>query len=92
MEALRTVKETAEQPEKEAKERHLKAWEGKFWIQSTSTSTVYAEYDFTICTVVSCYISELDRRAALLHALVEFKNFTLVKSYDLNFELCHNML
>lgn len=28
MEALRTVKETAEQPEKEAKERHLKAWEG----------------------------------------------------------------
>ncbi|KAM4598710.1 glucosidase 2 subunit beta isoform 2-T2 [Polymixia lowei] len=27
MEALRTVKETAEQPEKEAKERHLKAWE-----------------------------------------------------------------
>lgn len=29
MEALRTVKEVAEQPEKEAKERHLKAWEGK---------------------------------------------------------------
>lgn len=29
MEALRTVKETAEQPEKEAKERHLTAWEGK---------------------------------------------------------------
>lgn len=29
VEALRTVKETAEQPEKEAKERHLKAWEGK---------------------------------------------------------------
>uniref|UniRef100_A0A4W6BZ97 Glucosidase 2 subunit beta n=1 Tax=Lates calcarifer TaxID=8187 RepID=A0A4W6BZ97_LATCA len=27
VEALRTVKETAEQPEKEAKERHLKAWE-----------------------------------------------------------------
>lgn len=27
LEALRTVKETAEQPEKEAKERHLKAWE-----------------------------------------------------------------
>lgn len=30
VEALRTAKETAEQPEKEAKERHLKAWEGKF--------------------------------------------------------------
>lgn len=30
LEALRTVKETAEQPEKEAKERHLKAWEGKY--------------------------------------------------------------
>lgn len=29
VEALRTVKETAEQPEKEAKERHLRAWEGK---------------------------------------------------------------
>lgn len=29
VEALRTVKETAEQPEKEAKERHLKAWEEK---------------------------------------------------------------
>uniref|UniRef100_A0A4W4EET1 Glucosidase 2 subunit beta n=1 Tax=Electrophorus electricus TaxID=8005 RepID=A0A4W4EET1_ELEEL len=29
VEALRTVKETAEVPEKEAKERHLKAWEGK---------------------------------------------------------------
>ncbi|XP_024864624.1 glucosidase 2 subunit beta [Kryptolebias marmoratus] len=27
VEALRTVKETAEQPEKEAKERHLKAWD-----------------------------------------------------------------
>ncbi|XP_068433944.1 glucosidase 2 subunit beta [Clinocottus analis] len=27
VEALRTLKETAEQPEKEAKERHLKAWE-----------------------------------------------------------------
>lgn len=27
VEALRTIKETAEQPEKEAKERHLKAWE-----------------------------------------------------------------
>lgn len=29
VEALRTVKEAAEQPEKEAKERHLKAWEGE---------------------------------------------------------------
>uniref|UniRef100_A0A673YRB8 Glucosidase 2 subunit beta n=1 Tax=Salmo trutta TaxID=8032 RepID=A0A673YRB8_SALTR len=30
VEALRTVKETAENPEKEAKERHLKSWEGKY--------------------------------------------------------------
>uniref|UniRef100_A0A673WYW3 Glucosidase 2 subunit beta n=1 Tax=Salmo trutta TaxID=8032 RepID=A0A673WYW3_SALTR len=30
VEALRTVKETAEDPEKAAKERHLKAWEGKY--------------------------------------------------------------
>uniref|UniRef100_A0A674PIT6 Glucosidase 2 subunit beta n=1 Tax=Takifugu rubripes TaxID=31033 RepID=A0A674PIT6_TAKRU len=29
VEALRTVKEAAEQPEREAKERHLKAWEGE---------------------------------------------------------------
>lgn len=29
VEALRTVKESVEQPEREAKERHLKAWEGK---------------------------------------------------------------
>jgi len=29
LEALRLVKEVAEQPEKQAKERHLKAWEGK---------------------------------------------------------------
>lgn len=29
VEALRTVKEAAEEPEKEAKERHLKAWESK---------------------------------------------------------------
>lgn len=29
VEALRTIKETVEQPEKEAKERHLKAWEDK---------------------------------------------------------------
>lgn len=28
VDALRTVKEKAEQPENEAKERHLKAWEG----------------------------------------------------------------
>lgn len=29
VENMRTIKETAEEPEKEAKERHLKAWEGK---------------------------------------------------------------
>ena len=28
VDALRLVKEAAEQPEKEAKDRHLKAWEG----------------------------------------------------------------
>uniref|UniRef100_A0A671V3C0 Glucosidase 2 subunit beta n=1 Tax=Sparus aurata TaxID=8175 RepID=A0A671V3C0_SPAAU len=40
LEALRTVKETAEQPEKEAKERHLKAWEGKLKFESLSTFTI----------------------------------------------------
>lgn len=29
VEALRTAKEAVEQPERDAKERHLKAWEGK---------------------------------------------------------------
>lgn len=29
LEGLRLVKETAEEPEKQAKERHLNAWEGK---------------------------------------------------------------
>lgn len=47
MEALRTVKETAEQPEKEAKERHLKAWEGKLTCESISPSTVCTEHDIT---------------------------------------------
>lgn len=47
MEALRTVKETAEQPEKEAKERHLKAWEGKLRCESISPSTVCTEHDIT---------------------------------------------
>ncbi len=36
VEALRTVKETAEQPEKEAKELHLKAWEGECSCKFTS--------------------------------------------------------
>uniref|UniRef100_A0A669F473 Glucosidase 2 subunit beta n=1 Tax=Oreochromis niloticus TaxID=8128 RepID=A0A669F473_ORENI len=40
VEALRTVKEAAEQPEREAKERHLKAWEGKLSFKSISPSTV----------------------------------------------------
>uniref|UniRef100_A0AAX7U329 Glucosidase 2 subunit beta n=1 Tax=Astatotilapia calliptera TaxID=8154 RepID=A0AAX7U329_ASTCA len=40
VEALRTVKESAEQPEREAKERHLKAWEGKLRFKSISPSTV----------------------------------------------------
>ncbi|XP_061557357.1 glucosidase 2 subunit beta [Phycodurus eques] len=38
VEALRTVKETAEEPEKEAKERHLKAWEDQ-------KAAVHAEKD-----------------------------------------------
>uniref|UniRef100_A0A8D3E396 Glucosidase 2 subunit beta n=1 Tax=Scophthalmus maximus TaxID=52904 RepID=A0A8D3E396_SCOMX len=38
VEALRTVKETAEQPEKEAKERHLKAWEVNSPISHCSTN------------------------------------------------------
>uniref|UniRef100_A0A8C9SGW3 Glucosidase 2 subunit beta n=1 Tax=Scleropages formosus TaxID=113540 RepID=A0A8C9SGW3_SCLFO len=40
VEALRTVKETAEQPEKEAKERHLKAWEGKPSLGNSSTGSL----------------------------------------------------
>lgn len=40
MEALRTVKEAAEQPEREAKERHLKAWEGEGKCDIISPSSV----------------------------------------------------
>uniref|UniRef100_A0A669BAX6 Glucosidase 2 subunit beta n=1 Tax=Oreochromis niloticus TaxID=8128 RepID=A0A669BAX6_ORENI len=47
VEALRTVKEAAEQPEREAKERHLKAWEGKLSFKSISPSTVCNEHDIT---------------------------------------------
>lgn len=47
VEALRTVKETAEQPEKEAKERHLKAWEGKLRCESVAPSTVHREHHIT---------------------------------------------
>lgn len=47
VEALRTIKETAEQPEKEAKERHLKAWEGKLRCESISPSTVCTEHHIT---------------------------------------------
>ncbi|XP_054463486.1 glucosidase 2 subunit beta [Anoplopoma fimbria] len=44
VEALRTVKETAEQPEREAKERHLKAWEDqKAVIQMEKDKTRMAE-------------------------------------------------
>lgn len=41
MEALRTEKETAEQPEREAKERHLKAWEGKLKADIISPSSCF---------------------------------------------------
>lgn len=41
MEALRTIKETAEQPEREAKERHLKAWEGKLNCDIISPSSCF---------------------------------------------------
>lgn len=47
VEALRTVKETAEQPEKEAKERHLKAWEGKLRCESVAPSSVCTEHHIT---------------------------------------------
>uniref|UniRef100_A0A674MJC3 Glucosidase 2 subunit beta n=1 Tax=Takifugu rubripes TaxID=31033 RepID=A0A674MJC3_TAKRU len=40
VEALRTVKEAAEQPEREAKERHLKAWEGEGKCDIISPSSV----------------------------------------------------
>lgn len=51
VEALRTVKEAAEQPEKEAKERHLKAWEGNLRYENISCSIVCHEHCITVCTV-----------------------------------------
>uniref|UniRef100_A0A7N6AGZ8 Glucosidase 2 subunit beta n=1 Tax=Anabas testudineus TaxID=64144 RepID=A0A7N6AGZ8_ANATE len=53
VEALRTVKETAEQPEKEAKERHLKAWE------ECALNFVLAIWDLlgSNCRHLNCYNS-----------------------------------
>uniref|UniRef100_A0A3B3ZCH4 Glucosidase 2 subunit beta n=1 Tax=Periophthalmus magnuspinnatus TaxID=409849 RepID=A0A3B3ZCH4_9GOBI len=49
VESLRTVKEEAEKPEKEAKERHLKAWEQKAVIRmekdKAKMAEVFAELD-----------------------------------------------
>uniref|UniRef100_A0A671V494 Glucosidase 2 subunit beta n=1 Tax=Sparus aurata TaxID=8175 RepID=A0A671V494_SPAAU len=47
LEALRTVKETAEQPEKEAKERHLKAWEAAIRLEKDKAkmAEVFLELD-----------------------------------------------
>lgn len=52
VEAMRTVKEAAEQPEKEAKERHLKAWEGKFKCEGISPPTVCSEHHIMDSLVV----------------------------------------
>uniref|UniRef100_A0A8C9XUW8 Glucosidase 2 subunit beta n=1 Tax=Sander lucioperca TaxID=283035 RepID=A0A8C9XUW8_SANLU len=61
VEALRTVKETAEQPEKEAKERHLKAWEGKLGCESISPSTVCTEHYITdsIVSLINIFLARL---------------------------------
>ena len=45
VEALRLVKEAAEQPEKEAKDRHLKAWEGTPTPQRRSHSSALPGYE-----------------------------------------------
>lgn len=50
VESLRTVKETAEKPEKEAKERHLKAWEAQKEVirmekDKVKMAEVFAELD-----------------------------------------------
>uniref|UniRef100_A0A3B3TK99 Glucosidase 2 subunit beta n=1 Tax=Poecilia latipinna TaxID=48699 RepID=A0A3B3TK99_9TELE len=50
VEALRTVKETAEQPEKEAKERHLKAWEGKLRLTPPGVCKAYSFFQCSICS------------------------------------------
>uniref|UniRef100_A0A673C5Y1 Glucosidase 2 subunit beta n=1 Tax=Sphaeramia orbicularis TaxID=375764 RepID=A0A673C5Y1_9TELE len=57
VEALRSVKEAAEQPEKEAKERHLKAWEGNFKCEDISPSTVC----FNVSVAELLLHSELDQ-------------------------------
>lgn len=56
VEALRTVKETAEQPEKEAKERHLKAWEGNLISESISLPMVCPEHCITVCILSEYHI------------------------------------
>ncbi|XP_061567331.1 glucosidase 2 subunit beta [Cololabis saira] len=69
VEALRTVKDTAEQPEKEAKDRHLKAWEDQKAIvrmekDKARMAEVFAELDKDVDGFISVaellFHSELD--------------------------------
>ncbi|XP_057203208.1 glucosidase 2 subunit beta isoform X2 [Triplophysa rosa] len=68
VEAMRTVKETAEQPEKEAKERHLKAWEEQMAAirlekDKAKMAEAFLELDDNADGVVS--VSELQTHAEL---------------------------
>uniref|UniRef100_A0A673M0I4 Glucosidase 2 subunit beta n=1 Tax=Sinocyclocheilus rhinocerous TaxID=307959 RepID=A0A673M0I4_9TELE len=64
VEVLRTVKETAEQPEKEAKERHLKAWEAiRLEKDKAKMAEAFLELDDNADGFVS--VSELQSHAEL---------------------------
>uniref|UniRef100_A0A9J7X2B4 Glucosidase 2 subunit beta n=1 Tax=Cyprinus carpio carpio TaxID=630221 RepID=A0A9J7X2B4_CYPCA len=64
VEALRTVKEAAEQPEKEAKERHLKAWEAiRLEKDKAKMAEAFLELDDNSDGFVS--VSELQSHAEL---------------------------
>ncbi|XP_076122471.1 glucosidase 2 subunit beta [Alosa pseudoharengus] len=61
VEALRTVKEVAEQPEKEAKERHLKAWEDqKAIIRAEKDKTKMAEAFLELDDDADGYVSVVE--------------------------------
>lgn len=73
VEDMRTIKETAEQPEKEAKERHLKAWEGKCscfpWFQDFPAHKL----SLSVCGVVSyIFYNELWIRLAVIIMWIVF--------------------
>uniref|UniRef100_A0A671V3B5 Glucosidase 2 subunit beta n=1 Tax=Sparus aurata TaxID=8175 RepID=A0A671V3B5_SPAAU len=82
LEALRTVKETAEQPEKEAKERHLKAWEGKLKFESLSTFTIIIASYVSVADLLTHSELDPDSDGSFTEAEAQVKHFFLLDKVD----------